>query len=251
MSPAPRGVGAWCSIGSSYVVEILASCGFDWLCVDMQHGFAAESDLLPMLQAAAITGTPALVRVRRLDDGLIGRALDLGAAGVIVPMINCAAQARQAARACRYSPDGVRSWGPARLALADPGYAAAQANAKVACLVMVETREAVRNLDEILAVPGVDAVFVGPSDLAVDMGLHPRRGPIEGDHARALADIASRCQQAGMPAGIFCGTFPAVTQFEAMGYSILAAASDAAFLRAAATEGLATVRRRADEPLSP
>ena len=105
------GVGAWVSIGSSYVVEVLASCGFDWLCIDLQHGFAADGDLLPMLQAAAITRIPALVRVPGLDHRLIGRALDSGAAGVIVPMVNSAAEAREAVRACRYPPGGVRSWG--------------------------------------------------------------------------------------------------------------------------------------------
>ena len=239
------GVGVWCSIGSSYVVEVLGSCGFDWLCIDLQHGFAADGDLLPMLQAAAITRTPALVRVPGLDHRLIGRALDTGAAGVIVPMVNSAAEAREAVRACRYPPGGVRSWGPARLSLAEPGYNAAQANARVGCIVMVETLEAVRNLEEIAAVEGVGAVFVGPSDLAVDMGLQPQRGPIDGEHAAVLAAIARSCQRSGIPAGIFCGTFRAVSQFEAMGYTILAAASDAALLRAGALEGLQAVRARA------
>jgi 4-hydroxy-2-oxoheptanedioate aldolase len=209
-------VGAWCSIGNSYAVEVLASCGFDWICIDLQHGFASPGDLLPMLQAAAITGVPALVRVPRLDTGLIGRALDAGAAGVIIPMVNSAAQAREAVRACRYPPDGVRSWGPARLMLAEP--------------------------DEIVRVPGVDAVFVGPSDLAVDMGLPPRRGAIPGEHATALAAIARICQDSGMPAGIFCGTFPAVTQYAELGYTILAAVTDAALIRAGAADGLGTLR---------
>ena len=166
-------LGAWCSIASSYVVEVLGSCGFDWICIDLQHGFAGLESLLPMVQAAAITQTPALVRVPRLDAGMIGRALDAGAAGVIVPMVNSAAEARAAVAACRYPPDGVRSWGPARLMLADPEYSAQRANAQVHCLVMVETLDAVRNLSEIAPVAGVTAVFVGPSDLAVDMGLHP------------------------------------------------------------------------------
>jgi 4-hydroxy-2-oxoheptanedioate aldolase len=236
-------VGAWCSIGSSYVVEILASCGFDWLCIDLQHGFAHPGDLLPMLQAASINRTPALVRVPCLDADAIGRALDMGAAGVIVPMVSTAAQAREAVRACRYPPDGVRSWGPARLTLAEPGYEAARANARVHCLVMVETLEAVRNLDEIAAVKGVSAVFVGPSDLAVDLGLRPRRGPIDGEHADTLAAIARTCQAAGVPAGIFCGTFLAAEQFEAMGYTILAATSDAALILTGATQGLQDLRR--------
>ncbi len=109
---------------------------------------------------------------------MIGRALDAGAAGVIVPMVNSAAEARAAVAACRYPPDGIRSWGPARLhARRIPSTAPERANARVHCLVMVETLDAVRNLDEIAAVAGVTAVFVGPSDLAVDMGLHaaPRR----------------------------------------------------------------------------
>jgi 4-hydroxy-2-oxoheptanedioate aldolase len=239
------GVGAWCSIGSSYVVELLGSCGFDWICIDLQHGFAGLENLLPMLQAASISQTPALVRVPRLDGGLIGRALDAGASGVIVPMVNTADEAREAVRACRYPPDGVRSWGPARLSLAEPAYSARLANGKVQCLVMIETLEAVRNLGEIVQVEGVDAVFVGPSDLAVDMGLAPQRGPIAGDHESTLAGIARTCQENGMPAGIFCGTFPAVVQFGDMGYTILAATSDAALIRAGAAEGLQSLRAHA------
>lgn len=246
MTTSFAGVGAWCSIGSSYVAEILASCGFDWLCVDMQHGFAADADLLPMLQAAAITRTPVLVRVPRLEPGLIGRALDAGAGGVIVPMVNTAAQAREAVRACRYPPGGIRSWGPARLQLADPGYAAGPANEKVGCVVMAETREAMRNLGEIAAVQGISAVFVGPSDLAVDMGLEPRRGPIDGEHAATLASIPRTCREHGRTAGIFCGTLEAVAQFQAMGYTMLAAVTDAALIRQGATQLLHALR--ADPP---
>lgn len=242
--------GAWCSIGSSYVVELLASCGFDWICIDLQHGFAGLENLLPMVQAATITHTPALVRVPRLEAGMIGRALDAGAAGVIVPMVNSAVEAQAAVAACRYSPDGVRSWGPARLMLADPEYSAQQANAEVHCLVMVETLDAVRNLDEIVQVAGVTAVFVGPSDLAVDMGLAPRRGPIAGQHAAALAAIARTCREHGMPAGIFAGTSQAVTEYAEMGYAILAVTTDAALIRGGATEILPGLRARI-EAVSP
>jgi 4-hydroxy-2-oxoheptanedioate aldolase len=229
-------------------VEVMASCGFDWLCIDLQHGFATPGDLLPMLQAAAITQTVTLVRVPRLEVGLIGQVLDAGAAGVIVPMVNSAAQAREAVRACRYAPDGDRSWGPARLMLAEPGYSAREANARVHCLVMVETLEAIRNLPEIIGVEGVDAVFVGPSDLAVDMGLAPQRGPIPGDHAATLAGIARTCQQAGMPAGIFGGTAAAVADFAEMGFTILTAFTDAAVLRAGAIQGLRDIRAATEAP---
>ena len=239
-------LGAWCSIASSYVVEVLGSCGFDWICIDLQHGFAGLENLLPMVQAAAITQTPALVRVPRLDAGMIGRALDAGAAGVVVPMVNSAAQAQAAVAACRYPPDGIRSWGPARLMLADPEYSARRANAQVHCLVMVETLEAVRNLHEIAAVAGVTAVFVGPSDLAVDMGLTPRRGAIAGQHAEALAEIARTCREHGVPAGIFGGTSPAVTQYAELGYSIIAVATDAALIRGGATAMLDGLRAPAE-----
>ena len=229
-------------------MEVMASCGFDWLCIDLQHGFATPGDLLPMLQAAAITQTVTLVRVPRLDAGLIGQVLDAGAVGVIVPMVNSAAQAREAVRACRYAPDGDRSWGPARLMLAEPGYSAREANARIRCLVMVETLEAVRNLGEIVRVEGVDAVFVGPSDLAVDMGLPPQRGPIPGEHAATLAGIARTCQQAQMPAGIFGGTVQAVADFAEMGFTILTAFTDAALLRAGAIQGLRDIRATTAAP---
>ena len=142
--------GAWCSIASSYVVEVLGSCGFDWICIDLQHGFAGRRE--PRADGAgrghhADPGAgPGAAPGRRDDRTGPGR----GAAGVVVPMVNSAAQAQAAVAACRYPPDGIRSWGPARLMLGDAEYSARRANDRVHCLVMVETLDAVRNLDEIV-----------------------------------------------------------------------------------------------------
>jgi 4-hydroxy-2-oxoheptanedioate aldolase len=233
-------LGAWCSIPSPYVVEILSSCGFDWLCLDLQHGFIGSESLLPMLQAASIRRTPMLGRVPTLEPGIIGRVLDAGAAGVIVPLVNTAAKAREAVRACRYPPHGTRSWGPARLTLADRGYSASKANDAVQCVVMIETTEAIRNIDEIVQVDGVTAVFVGPSDLAADMTLPPRYGAIPGEHAQALGLIADTCHRHGMPVGIFGGSPDAVSQYSDMGYQFFAVTTDAALIRAGAESYLRT-----------
>jgi 4-hydroxy-2-oxoheptanedioate aldolase len=241
-------LGMWCSIQSTYTTEIVARSGVDWLCLDTQHGFLAVADLLPMIQAAELGGTRCLVRVGGADAASIGRALDAGALGVVVPMINTAADAQRAVEACLYAPRGSRSWGPARLALSDPDYGSERANDRVLCIPMIETSEAVGNLGAILAVPGVRAILVGTSDLAVDLGERPRPGPIPGRHADAMRHIALACQEHGVVAGTNCGSREAASAFTQMGYELLAIANDATLLRLAANRVVADVR--ADAQLS-
>src|SRR5206468_7835530 len=133
----------------------------------LQHGLIDEAAMRGMVQAAAIRDTPVLVRVPWNEPGAIMRALDAGAEGVIVPMVNTVAEARAAAGASRYPPLGYRSWGPLRSGMAQRDFNPALGNEQVLCLVMIETHEAVENVDAILEVPGVDGVFVGPNDLAI------------------------------------------------------------------------------------
>src|SRR5439155_10183409 len=140
--------------------------GFDWLCLDLQHGLIDYSTMLGMLQAVG-SRAPVVVRVPWNEPDEIMRPLDAGAAGVIVPMVGTAAEAEVAARACRYPPEGFRSWGPTRASLGDPDYGPAAANRDVVCVVMIETVEGVENVREILAVSGVDAILIGPYDLAL------------------------------------------------------------------------------------
>ncbi len=159
--------GAWSTLPGSLAAEFMGGAGFDWVIIDAQHGAPAVGDLVPMIQALQLGGTPAVVRVPWTDQPTIMRVLDYGAAGVLVPMVNTAAEAATAAAAMRYPPDGIRSYGQTR-----PRYAStAEANADVVLLVMIETVEALANVDEIAATPGVDGLFVGPVDLGLSLGL--------------------------------------------------------------------------------
>lgn len=159
--------GCWINIGGSVIGDMMGRAGFDWALCDLQHGALDFSTLLPTLHALEAGGTGGLVRVGGNDPIQIGRALDLGAVGVVVPMVSTVTQAREAVRAMRYPPEGERSFGPVRSAYAS----AAGPREEPLCLAMIETAEAMNNLDAIAAVPGLDGLFVGPVDLALSLGL--------------------------------------------------------------------------------
>jgi 4-hydroxy-2-oxoheptanedioate aldolase len=234
-------VGGWCVVPGSFTAELMARAGFDWICIDVQHGVIGYHDMLQMLQAVAVVDVPAMVRVPWNDPGWIMKSLDAGAAGVIVPMVNTREEAEAAAGACRYPPDGYRSWGPTRVALGTPDYSPELANRSVICAVMVETVSAIDRLEEIVTVDGVDAVFIGPSDFAVSMGLPPRSD--EPEHRRRLEAVPSICQRHGVIAGIAFGNTELLAQWRLAGYTMLAAPSDMVLLRRAAADILQTARR--------
>ena len=234
-------VGGWCVIPGSFTAELVASAGFDWVCVDVQHGLIGYQEMLAMLQAIAVVGVPSIVRVPWNDPGWIMKALDAGAAGVIVPMVNSPAEAAAAVGACRYPPDGYRSWGPTRASLGAPDYSPQLANRSVICAVMVETVAALDQLAEIVSVPGVDAVFIGPSDFALSMGFGPRTD--EPEHRRLLEGVPAVCRDHGVVAGIACGSAELLARWRQAGYTMLAAPSDMVVLRRAAAEMVETLRR--------
>lgn len=234
-------LGGWCVIPGSFTAEIVARSGFDWVCIDVQHGLIGYQEMLGMLQAVAVVGVPAFVRVPWNDPAWIMKALDAGAAGVIVPMVNSPAEAASAVGACRYPPQGYRSWGPTRASLGVDGYSPELANRSVICAVMVETVPALERLGEIVSVPGVDAVFIGPSDFALSMGFAPRSDQPE--HRRRLEAVPSVCRDHGVVAGIACGSAELLARWRQAGYTMLAAPSDMVMLRRAAAEMLDTARR--------
>ncbi len=176
-------LGCMLMIPSAFSAELVAAAGFDFVCVDWQHGLFGYEGMLSMVQAIGNRATP-IVRVSWNEPSLIMRALDAGADGVIVPMVNSAAEAVAATQACRYAPVGNRSWGPTRAALGIPDFGPQHDNGRVICAVMIETVEAVANAEEILAVPGVDVAFVGPADLSLS-----RSGGLE-NVGRTPADVA-------------------------------------------------------------
>lgn len=232
--------GAWLSIPSSFSAEIMANQGFDWVCIDMQHGVIDYQVALTMLQAIGATATIPFVRVPWNEPGIIGKALDAGAMGVIIPMVNSVAEAKQAVAACRYFPQGARSFGPTRATYYAGTDYFTSANQEVACIPMIETRQAVEHLDEILAVPGIDAVYVGPADLSITYGLPP--GMANGgafEEARVL--IAKKCAEHGVTAGIHANASLAEKHASA-GYRMITISGDAVAIPMQAQADLKTAR---------
>ena len=237
-------VGGWLSIGNAYTAETMANLGFDWLCVDLQHGMISHSDLAAMLPAISTGAATPLVRVPWNEPREIMKALDAGAYGVIVPMVNNQDEAAQAVAACRYPPAGMRSFGPIRAALyGGPGYTA-EANEQLACIAMVETEEGLANLDAIAATPGLDAIYIGPADLAFALGLTPGQDD-DPKHVEAVASILAACRRHGIAAGIHTGSLAYTRQYLEQGFNLVALGSDGGFMARAAAADLAAVGNRA------
>lgn len=194
-------LGAWLAIPSPASAEATARSGVDYVCVDTQHGGIEYSDAVPMIQAILLGGASPIVRVPWNEPGIIGKMLDAGAHGVIVPMVNTVAEAEAAVAACRYAPAGARSWGPVRAMRIHDEYSPELANQAVAVVPMIETRQALANLDEILSVPGIDAIYVGPADLSVSLGLAPASDH-EGEFTDALVEIVAACGRHGVVPGV-------------------------------------------------
>ena len=236
-------IGGWSTIPSSFVAEVMGRAGFDWVCLDAQHGLMGYHETLTMLQALAITGTPALVRVASNEYDLIGRVLDAGANGVIVPMVNTAEEARRAVEACRYPPVGLRSWGPLRPAMGVAGYSPAIGNDRTLCCVMIETRQAVDAADEILSVEGVDAVWVGPNDLSISYGKAPAAGLADPEMRVHLEAIVAACQRHHVWAGLHCPDLAATFTWREAGFRWFTVGADVGFLRQGATGVVAGFNR--------
>lgn len=236
-------LGGWLSIPAPFSAELMARSGFDWLCVDTQHGLIGYQTMTAMLQAIAITGCPAVVRVPWNEPSGIMRALDAGAQGVVVPVVNTPDDARRAVSACRYPPDGIRSWGPVRAALGAASYTAASANRTTTCIVQIETGQAVSHLDEILTVPGIDVAYVGPADLAVSLGHAPTFRAADMPNLPVIHEIRDKCLRAGVVPGIHCTDPQSVEYWREQGFRFITAGSDRGFMTRAASEDLATLRR--------
>jgi 4-hydroxy-2-oxoheptanedioate aldolase len=234
-------LGCWLTLPSSFSAEILAHAGFDWLCVDLQHGLIDYAQMVGMFQAMSGKDVTPLVRVPWNEPGIIGKCLDAGASGVIVPMVNSREEAEAAVRACRYAPAGARSYGPLRASYVGGSDYFSHANDTVCCIIMIETARAVEDVDDIVSVPGVDAVYVGPADLSVTMGLQP--GPDNPDESftAALSRILEACQRHGVVPGIAGNAKTAPKRLE-QGFLMVEVASDSRLLATAAASALGGVR---------
>ena len=179
-------VNAWCGVPSPILTEFLAQCGWDSITVDMQHGLVDYQAMVGMLQAISTTSTIPMVRVPWNEAGIIMKSLDAGAYGIICPMVNTRAQAEEFVSYCRYAPKGQRSFGPTRATIYGGSDYGAKANETVLAIAMIETVEAMSNIDAIMSTPGLDGVYIGPADLALSMGRTPMLDPTD---AKVLAEI--------------------------------------------------------------
>jgi 4-hydroxy-2-oxoheptanedioate aldolase len=224
--------GLFASLPCGFSAEIVCAKGVDYVCVDQQHGVCDYKDMVEMARGIDARGAVPLTRVPANESWLIGKSLDAGAQGVIVPLVNNRAEAAKAVAACRYPPKGERSNGPARAALVMGSRDMKVTGDGVLCFVMVETRDGLANVDEIAATPGLDGIYIGPSDLAISLGLGPGLDRDEPEHVAAVAKILAACQRHKIVPGIHTGSGRVAKGFAAKGFRLVTFGGDATLLRA-------------------
>jgi 4-hydroxy-2-oxoheptanedioate aldolase len=235
-------LGGWAGIPSAFSAELLASVRFDWIAIDMQHGLVGYQEMVAMTQAVDVHGGAAVVRVPWNEPSAIMRALDAGAAGVIVPFVETAEQAAAAAGACRFAPEGYRSWGPTRPALADSEIAPESENERVICAVMIESAAGLENLDAIAAIAGIDALFVGPWDLSLSLtGRRPDPGG-SGPEIEAIARVVDACARHDLVPAIAGEGIEHARRWRQLGFRMIALESDVGLIRRGATASLEAAR---------
>ena len=235
-------VNGWLHVPSSFSAEVMAHAGWDSLTIDMQHGPVDYASLVPMLQAISTTVTVPVVRVPWHDPGLVMRVLDAGCYAVICPMINTSEEAEVFVGACRYPPEGYRSYGPYRATLYGGEDYTDHANETVVTMAMIETQEALDNLEEILGVQGLDAVFVGPSDLGQSLGHGPGMDRGEPEVVEAIERILAAAQDHGLAAGIFTGSPEYASRMAQKGFRFVTISSDARLMASAAAGAVAAIK---------
>jgi 4-hydroxy-2-oxoheptanedioate aldolase len=236
-------VNGWLAIPSAFSAEVMAHQGFDSLVVDMQHGVVDYQVAVTMLQAISTTPTVPMARVPWNDPARLMKILDAGVYGVICPMINTREEAETLVRHCKYPPRGHRSWGPVRASIYAGADYGDHANDDIVVMPMIETAEAMKNLDDILSVPGVDAVYVGPSDLSLALGCKPRLDQTDAPVVEAQQKIVEACKKHGVVAGIHNNTSAYALKMIAAGYQFVTLASDSRFLAQKAAEEAAAVKK--------
>jgi len=237
-----RTANGWLSIPSPFAAEVMAHQGWDSLTVDLQHGLIDYQTAVGMLQAISTTAAVPMVRVPWLEPGILMKVLDAGAYGVICPMVNSAADAELLVRACRYPPRGTRSFGPIRATLYAGADYARDADRTVLVLAMIETAAALADLDAILAVEGLDGIYVGPSDLSASLGCPPTLDPEVREVVAAIEQIVRRAKAAGLVAGIHTAAPDYARRMHQLGYDFVSIGSDARLLATKSQETLAELR---------
>jgi 4-hydroxy-2-oxoheptanedioate aldolase len=238
--------GIFVSSASPLAAEIVGGLGFDWVLVDLQHGENNLGNLSQMLQAVSITKATPFVRVPANDSMIIQRALDLGAYGIVVPMVSTVEQAERAVRAFRYAPKGERSWGPIRGSLYGGAGYFDGAEQELMLFAMIETAEAVENVKDILAVDGISGCYIGPNDLSISLGCGPEApdpsalpGPVE----EAIAKVVAAARETGKVPGIQMYDDASMNTRIRQGYRLVGAGTELRLMRGAAAAVLRNVER--------
>jgi 4-hydroxy-2-oxoheptanedioate aldolase len=235
-------VNAWVTIPSSWSAEVMAHAGFDSLTIDMQHGLADYQTALSMLQAISTTDAVPLARVTWNDPGIIMRLLDAGVYGIICPMINTRAEAEAFVGACRYPPAGYRSYGPIRALTYGGEDYGSHANENILTLAMIETAQAMQNLDDILSTPGLDGLYVGPADLSMGMGLADLANFQNPELLRLLDTILDAAARHGVMPGVHANSPQNAIMLSERGFRFVTLYSDTILLRTAARAAVTQTR---------
>lgn len=235
-------VNGWLAIPGVFSTEVMAAQGWDSLTVDMQHGVVDYQAMVSMLAAIATSNAVPVVRVPWLDPAAIMKALDAGAYGVIVPMVNTPEDAQRLVDWTTYAPKGGRSYGPIRAMLYGGADYPAHADATIVRFAMIETKQALDNLDAILATPGLDAVYVGPSDLSLSLGCAPKFEDLDPPAAAAVQTIVDKATAAGVIPGIHCGSVAGALGRVRQGFRFVTIGSDNRFMATGAAETVKGMR---------
>lgn len=235
-------VNGWLAIANSFAAETMAHQGWDTLTIDLQHGVVDYQAMIGMLQAISTTPTVPIVRVPWLEPGILMKTLDAGAYAVICPMVNTRDDAARLVAWTTYAPRGTRSFGPVRALLYGGADYPQQADATVVRFAMIETAQALDNLDAILSVEGLDAVYIGPSDLSLALGCKPTFDDVDPKVAQAIDHILDRARAHGLVAGIHNGTPEVALARAAKGFRFVTVGSDARLLAAGSQQILSRMR---------
>jgi 4-hydroxy-2-oxoheptanedioate aldolase len=235
-------INGWLAIPHSFSAETMAHQGWDSLTIDLQHGMIDYQAMVPMLQAISTTDTVPVVRVPWLEPGILMKTLDAGAYGVICPMINTREDAQKLVAWTHYAPRGTRSFGPIRSLLYSGADYPQHANDTIVTFAMIETAQALDNLDAILSVEGLDAIYIGPSDLSLALGCRPVFDDVDPKAQEAIDHILERAKAHGLVAGIHNGTPEGAMARIAKGFQFTTVSSDARLMAAGAQQIVSKMR---------
>ncbi|WP_193180032.1 HpcH/HpaI aldolase family protein [Nisaea sediminum] len=235
-------INGWLSIPNTFTAEIMAAQDFDSVTIDLQHGLVDYQAALGMLQAMSASNATPVVRPPWLEPGIIMKLLDAGALGIICPMVNNRADAEQLVGICKYVPDGFRSSGPTRAGIVYGVDYHTSANDQMVIFAMIETEEALANVDEIAATPGLTGLYIGPSDLSISLGHKPGLDRTEPEMLETIEKIRLAAKKAGIKAGIHCLENSYAKKMLAQGFDLVTLANDVRLYSAAVSKTVSDMR---------